>query len=401
MRSTVAPAITPMHLVETNESGAAVMVHSSSMSSVTVRSSEDELEVMAAAVVLQKRRELKEIELLEAEGQTRLAAIRSARGSKASSARSGQLGRELVSGKTVREEIAARERLATSGGPGPALSSGSSFRRVVPTKVSTAEEGTPAHTNNMYILRNVLDQSCVVESWRSVQSEVHQEKARLASEVEAMQATANVKHDEIVRQVAQGSWDAARREAKAAIDVNEEQCWAAVQQAEAVAEYSQQAAQRVSSEAGEQLRFAQQLHTREQSEVAALLEELRSRTMYEETLRQALQDADVVLREQVAKAYQDGLEQPRSVVSGRSLSHYSIPSEKGDNVERHPIFTPVSGVTADQGGSLGLSSSNWPIAPTLVSTAASFTAPLRAAVGSVLASTVTMTQTEKPKSSNS
>ena len=147
MRSTAAPAITPMRLVETNESGAAVMVHSSSMSSVTVRSSEDELEVMAAAVVLQKRRELKEIELLEAEGQTRLAAIRSARGSKASSARSGQLGRELVSGKTVREEIAARERLATPGGLGPALSSGSSFRRMTPPKVSTAEEGMPAHTN--------------------------------------------------------------------------------------------------------------------------------------------------------------------------------------------------------------------------------------------------------------
>ena len=78
-----------------------------------------------------------------------------------------------------------------------------------------------------------------------------------------MQATANVKHDAIVRQVAQKSWDAARREAKAAIDVNEEECCAAVQQAEAVAEYSQRAAQRVTSEAGEQFRFAQQVHTRE------------------------------------------------------------------------------------------------------------------------------------------
>ena len=63
----------------------------------------------------------------------------------------------------------------------------------------------------MYIQQNVLNQSCVVESWRSVQSEVHQEKARLASEVEAMQATANVKHDEIVRQVAQERGDAAPR----------------------------------------------------------------------------------------------------------------------------------------------------------------------------------------------
>ena len=74
------------------------------MSSVTVRSSDGELELMAAAVILQKRKELKEIELLEAENERRLAEVRSARGSKASSVRSGQiLGRALVSGKTVRE----------------------------------------------------------------------------------------------------------------------------------------------------------------------------------------------------------------------------------------------------------------------------------------------------------
>ncbi len=132
-----------------------------------------------------------------------------------------------------------------------------------------------------------------------------------------------------MHQVAQVSWDAARQQAKAAIDMNEEQCWVAVRQAEAVAEYSQQVAQRVSSEAGEQLRLAHNVHTREQSEVAALVKELRSRNAYEESLRQALEDANVVLREQVAKAYQDGLEQQRSVISGRSLSHYSIPSEKG------------------------------------------------------------------------
>ena len=70
--------------------------------------------------------------------------------------------------------------------------------------------------------------------------------------------------------------------------MNEEQCWVAVRQAEAVAEYSQQVAQRVSSEAGEQLRFAQEVHTREQSEVAALVEELRSLNAYAESLRQAL-----------------------------------------------------------------------------------------------------------------
>jgi hypothetical protein len=70
-----------------------------------------------------------------------------------------------------------------------------------------------------------------------------------------------------VNQVAQGSWDAA--EARAAIDMNEEQCWVAVRQAGTVAEYSQQVAQRVISEAGEQLRLAQEVHTKEQSEVAA------------------------------------------------------------------------------------------------------------------------------------
>ena len=139
----------------------------------------------------------------------------------------------------------------------------------------------------------------------------------------------------------------------------------AVRQAEDVAEYSQQVAQRVSSEAGEQLRLAQNVHTREQSEAAALVEELRSRNAYEESLRQALEDANVVLREQVAKAYQDGLEQQGPVVSGRSLSHNSIPSHRYNNVGRHPIFTPASGVTAGPGGSHGLSSTTCPIAPTL------------------------------------
>ena len=140
--------------------------------------------------------------------------------------------------------------------PGPALSSGISFQRVETTKESTAEAEAPARTNSLFINQNLRSQNCVVESWRSVQSEVRQEKVRLASEVEAMQATANVKHEEIVHQVAQGSWDAARQEAKAVIDMNEEQCWVAVRQAQAVAEYSQQVAQRVSSEAGEQLRLA-------------------------------------------------------------------------------------------------------------------------------------------------
>ena len=45
---------------------------------------------------------------------------------------------------------------------------------------------------------------------------------RLASEVKAMQAIANVKHEDNLRQVAQVSWDAARQAANAAIDLNED-----------------------------------------------------------------------------------------------------------------------------------------------------------------------------------
>ena len=141
-----------MHLAEANAANAMVVEGSPSVSSVTVRSSDEELEIMAAAVVLQKRKELKEIELLEAENQGRLAAVRSARGSKASSVRSEQtLGRALVSGKTVREEIAARERHANPGGLGPALPSGSSFKRVETTKELLTEVWAPAQTNNLFI----------------------------------------------------------------------------------------------------------------------------------------------------------------------------------------------------------------------------------------------------------
>ena len=75
-----------------------------------------------------------------------------------------------------------------------------------------------------------------------------------------------------------------------------------------MAEYSQQVVQRVSSEAGEQPRWAQAVHAEEQSELAALMQQLAAREACEESLRQALQDADVVLREQVAKAYHDGPE---------------------------------------------------------------------------------------------
>ena len=84
-----------------------------------------------------------------------------------------------------------------------------------------------------------------------------------------------------MHQVAQGSWNAARQESNVAIVLNEARCRAAMQQAAAVAEYSQQLAQRVSSEAGEQLRWAQAVHTEEQSELAALLQQLAAREAYE------------------------------------------------------------------------------------------------------------------------
>ena len=141
-RSAAAPAIALAHLAEATASAhvptcvaeasashAMVVEQSPSVSSVTISSADEELDILAAALVLQKRKELKEIELLEVEAQQRLAALRSARGPRASSGRSGQqLGRALVSGKTVREEIAARELVASSGKPGQALSSGSNFR---------------------------------------------------------------------------------------------------------------------------------------------------------------------------------------------------------------------------------------------------------------------------------
>ena len=116
------------------------------------------------------------------------------------------------------------------------------------------------------------------------------------------------------------------------------------------------------------------------------MEELRRRNACEWELRQALEDTEVVRLNQVAKAYQDGLEQHRSGVEGRSTLLYSMPSEEGDTLERNPIFTPAGGGAADNGGSQSLSSSIWPIAPTMVSTAVSFIAPLRAVVGSVFAS---------------
>jgi hypothetical protein len=52
------------------------------------------------------------------------------------------------------------------------------------TKELTGETETPVQTN-----RSTLDQSCVVEAWRSVQSEVHQDNGHLASVAGVVQAT--------------------------------------------------------------------------------------------------------------------------------------------------------------------------------------------------------------------
>ncbi len=64
---------------------------------------------------------------------------------------------------------------------------------------------------------------------------------------------------------------------------------------------------------------AQVVHPEEKSELAALKQQLAAIASFEETLRQ---DADVFLREQVAKAYQYGLGKAGPMASGRSLSHY-------------------------------------------------------------------------------
>ena len=116
----------------------AVLVDSPSLSQVSVRSSEEEQEVMAMAVIIQRMKELKELEVLEAETKQRRAVLQTARSSRASSGRSGQAaassgnaagftksGRALVSGKTVQEEIAARARSLRPGEPRPtSLASG-------------------------------------------------------------------------------------------------------------------------------------------------------------------------------------------------------------------------------------------------------------------------------------
>ncbi len=84
VRSVVAPATMPMRIAEANASSA-VLVDSPSLSQVSVRCSEEEQEVMAMAVIIQRKKELKELEVLEAETKQRLAVLRTAKPSRASS----------------------------------------------------------------------------------------------------------------------------------------------------------------------------------------------------------------------------------------------------------------------------------------------------------------------------
>ena len=63
--------------------------------------------------------------------------------------------------------------------------------------------------------------------------------------------------------------------------------------ATAVGEHTQLEAQRIRFGAGELLQVAHIVHAEEQSVVAALLDELRSRSLYGESLRRSLQDADM------------------------------------------------------------------------------------------------------------
>ncbi len=72
---------------------------------------------MAAAWILEQRQAVAKIEVEKVELQQRRALARASRASKASSVRSELgLGEALVSGRTVRQEIAARERHAQPWG---------------------------------------------------------------------------------------------------------------------------------------------------------------------------------------------------------------------------------------------------------------------------------------------
>ncbi len=166
-----ASATVPTRVAEASASHAMVVEQSPSVSSVTVRSSDEELDILAAA-------EAKGVEgdrALRGRGETTPCSIAICEGIKGiewsfwAAARKSARVR-----KTMREEIAARELVASSGEPGQALSSGN-FRRGSIAKDVTAKAGAPEQANNLLITQNVLNQNCVTESWRSVQSEVRLE----------------------------------------------------------------------------------------------------------------------------------------------------------------------------------------------------------------------------------
>ncbi len=148
-RSAAAPAIALAHLAEASASHAMVVEQSPSVSSVTIRSSDEELDILAAASVLLKRKELKEFELLEAAAQQRLAALRSARGSRASSGRSGQqLRRALVPGTLCTEKSQLENSSPVRGNLDRRCLLAATFVELA----SPAEAGAPAQTNNLLII---------------------------------------------------------------------------------------------------------------------------------------------------------------------------------------------------------------------------------------------------------
>ena len=78
--------------------------------------------------------------------------------------------------ETKQREVAASELELCPGEPGSASLAGIGIQMNRATEELTGESGMLVQAD-----RSALDRSCVVEAWRSVQSEVHQDKGHLAS----------------------------------------------------------------------------------------------------------------------------------------------------------------------------------------------------------------------------
>jgi hypothetical protein len=112
---------------------------------------------------LLKRSKLKELEVLEAEANQRLAVLKSARASTRSgeaAASSGnvagltQSGRVFVFGKKkVQQEIASRERSLIPGEHGSASLAGGSFQKLRNAEEFAGEPGTLAHIYSVLLSR--------------------------------------------------------------------------------------------------------------------------------------------------------------------------------------------------------------------------------------------------------